>query len=243
MERLQKVIAQAGVCSRRKAEELIASGKVKVNGQVCDVLGTKVNGNDRIEVNGQLLESKEEKVYYIMNKPKGCICTVSDDKGRKTVMDYAPKGERIYPVGRLDYDTSGVLLLTNDGQFCNKMIHPRYHLPKKYIVNLQGMLTGEDIHSLKQGLVTRSETYQPAKVHIVQRDFTRDRMILELTIFEGKNHEVKNMMEALGYKVRRLHREMFATLEAKDMKPGEYRRLKPFEVKKLIKMAEEGNEE
>ena len=127
MERLQKVIAQAGICSRRKAEELILDGKVKVNGKVCDVLGTKVSNQDSIEVNGNMI-SKEEKVYYIMNKPKGCLCTSSDDKGRKTVLDYMPQNQRIFSVGRLDYDTSGVLLLTNDGEFCNHKIHPRNYL-------------------------------------------------------------------------------------------------------------------
>ena len=238
MERLQKVIAQSGVCSRRKAEELITQGKVRVNGHVCNVLGTKVSGNDTIEVNGTVLD-KEDKVYYIMNKPKGCVCTSADDKDRKTVLDFAPKGQRIYPVGRLDYDTSGVLLLTNDGEFCNRMIHPRYHLPKTYVVNVQGMLTGEDIHQIKTGIVTKECTYQPAHVNIVQKDYTRNRCILELTIREGKNHQVKKMMEALGYEVRRLHRSKFAFLEVKDLKPGEYRRLKPFEIKQLNKLVEE----
>ena len=238
MERLQKVIAQAGICSRRKAEELIIQGKVRVNGTVCDVLGTKVSGNDTIEVNGTVLD-KEDKVYYVMNKPKGVVCTSKDDKDRKTVLDYAPKGQRIYPVGRLDYDTSGVLLLTNDGEFCNRMIHPRYHLPKTYIVNVQGILTGEDIQRIKKGIVTSECTYQPAHVSVTQKDYTRNRCILELTIREGKNHQVKKMMEALGYEVRRLHRAKFAFIEVKDLKPGEYRRLKPFEIKQLNKLVEE----
>ena len=210
MERLQKVIAQAGICSRRKAEELILDGKVKVNGEVCDVLGTKVSNQDIIEVNGNMI-SKEEKVYYIMNKPKGCLCTSSDDKGRKTVLDYMPKNERIFSVGRLDYDTSGVLLLTNDGEFCNHMIHPRYHLEKTYVVNLQGILTEEDIKQLRK-----------------------------LTISEGKNHQVKNMMLALGHEVRRLHRVKFAFLDVKDLRAGEYRRLKPYEIKQLNRLAMEG---
>ena len=131
MERLQKVIAQAGVCSRRKAEALIARGRVRVNGKVVTEPGTKVSGSDAIEVNGKVLD-KEDKVYYLMNKPKGTICSVSDDKERKTVLDYLPKDKRIYPVGRLDFDTSGILLLTNDGVFTNRMIHPRYHVPKTY---------------------------------------------------------------------------------------------------------------
>ncbi len=239
MERLQKVIAQAGICSRRKAEELILDGKVKVNGEVCDVLGTKVSNQDIIEVNGNMI-SKEEKVYYIMNKPKGCLCTSNDDKGRKTVLDYMPKNERIFSVGRLDYDTSGVLLLTNDGEFCNHMIHPRYHLEKTYVVNLQGILTEEDIKQLRKGLKTKSEKYQPAKVFVLQKDLTRNRTQFELTISEGKNHQVKNMMLALGHEVRRLHRVKFAFLDVKDLRAGEYRRLKPYEIKQLNRLAMEG---
>lgn len=234
MERLQKVMAQAGVCSRRKAEEYIKEGKVKVNGEVCTTLGTKVSGNDFIEVNGQVL-SREEKVYYVFHKPKGCVCTVKDDKGRKTVMDYMPEGQRIYPVGRLDYDTSGILLMTNDGEFTNQMTHPRYHLPKKYVVNLQGILEKEDVKKLRKGF----NGYQPAKIYFLDTDITRNRMRFELTIYEGKNHQVKNMMKDLGYEVRRLHRKEFGCITADDMKPGEYRRLKPHEIKELKRMTEE----
>lgn len=241
MERLQKVIAQAGICSRRKAEELILDGKVKVNGKVCDVLGTKVSNQDSIEVNGNMI-SKEEKVYYIMNKPKGCLCTSSDDKGRKTVLDYMPQNQRIFSVGRLDYDTSGVLLLTNDGQFCNHMIHPRYHLEKTYVVNLQDILSDDDIKQLRRGLKTKTEKYQPAKVFVLQKDLTRNRTQFELTISEGKNHQVKNMMLALGHEVRRLHRVKFAFLDVKDLRAGEYRRLKPYEIKQLNRLSMEGEQ-
>ncbi len=237
MERLQKVIANAGICSRRKAEEYIQAGKVKVNGNVCTTLGTKVSSKDMIEVNGHVI-SKEDKVYYVLYKPKGCICSVNDDKNRKTVMDYLPSDKRIYPVGRLDYDTSGVLLLTNDGQFTNQMTHPRYHLPKVYVVNLQGMLTQDDIKKLRKGF----NGYQKSKVHILESDATRNRMRLELTIYEGKNHQVKNMMADLGYEVRRLHRKRFGTIECTDLRPGEYRILKPFERKELLRMVEEGSE-
>jgi 23S rRNA pseudouridine2605 synthase len=242
MERLQKVIAQAGVCSRRKAEELITRGRVRVNGQVVTELGTKVSGNDVVEVNGRQLD-KEDKVYYVLNKPKGTICSVKDEKDRQTVLDYVPKDKRIYPVGRLDFDTSGILLLTNDGAFTNAMIHPRHHIPKTYVVNLQGMLTEEQLKALRQGLQTEEETYLPAKVKIKQKDYTRNRMIFELTIVEGKNHQVKKMMEALGHEVRRLHRKSFGGITADDLKPGQYRRLKPMEVKTLSRMAQEGEEQ
>lgn len=237
MERLQKVIAQSGICSRRKAEELILAGKVKVNGKVCDTLGTKVSGDDEIVVSGKKL-SREEKVYYVLNKPKGCISSVSDDKGRQTVMDYLPKEERIYPVGRLDWDTSGVLLFSNDGDFTNQMLHPRYKMPKTYEINLQGMLSPDDIKKLRQGFTNGKEKFAPAKVFIKQKDYTRDRMLVDLVVYEGQNHQVKKMMEALGHQVRRLHRSRFGYIDVKDLKPGEYRKLKMHDVKKLIAMSE-----
>ena len=239
MERLQKVIAKAGICSRRKAEELIQQGKVFVNGEVCTTLGTKVSGNDTIEVNGEVI-SFQEKEYYVLHKPKGTICSVNDEKGRKTVVDIIETEARIYPVGRLDYDTSGVLLLTNDGEFTNLMTHPRYHLPKTYLVNLQGILKEEDIKALKKGLKTKDDSYQPAYVKIMSTDITRDRCIFELTIKEGKNHQVKNMMNALGYEVRRLHRVKFANITVDGLNAGEYRVLKPYEIKQLKQMAQEG---
>lgn len=239
MERLQKVIAKSGVCSRRKAEELIAQGKVYVNGEVCTVLGTKVSGNDLIEVNGQEI-SFEEKEYYVLYKPKGCICSAHDEKGRQTVVDFIQTNARIYPVGRLDYDTSGVLLLTNDGEFTNMMTHPRFHLPKVYNVNLQGILSEDDIKKLKKGLKTKTESYQPARVRMNEVDPTRDRCLFELTIKEGKNHQVKNMMIGLGHEVRKLHRSRFAFVTVEGLNPGEYRILKPYEVKQLKKLALEG---
>lgn len=235
MERLQKVMAKSGVCSRRKAEQYILDGRVKVNGIVCTELGTKVDGNDQVEVDGQIIE-REDYVYYLLNKPKGCVCTVSDEYDRKTVLDFMPKDKRIYPVGRLDYDTSGVLLLTNDGQFTNEMTHPRYHLPKTYVVNLQGTLQKEDVKKIRNGF----SHYQPAKIYFLENDVTRDRMRFELTIYEGKNHEVKNMMADLGYEVRRLHRKSFGGIELGNLKPGEYRTLKVHEVKQLKALAKQG---
>lgn len=242
MERLQKVIAQAGVCSRRKAEELILAGKVRVNGEVVNVLGTKVRGDDNITVNGKQID-KEEKVYYVLNKPKGCVTTVKDDKdGRKTVLDYVPGGFRVYPVGRLDYDTSGVLILTNDGEFTNKMLHPKYHLPKTYEVNLQGILDDDDIRKIRKGFSGNGETFAPAKVFIKEKDYSRDRMQLLLTIYEGKNHQVKNMMKALGKEVRRLNRSRFGDITADGLRPGEVRKLKTHDVKRLLRMADEGQD-
>ncbi|MCF0260810.1 MAG: rRNA pseudouridine synthase [Erysipelotrichaceae bacterium] len=242
MERLQKVIAEAGICSRRKAEQLILEGKVKVNGKIVDTLGVKVSGLDDITVNGQRLE-KEQKVYYILYKPKGCLSTVSDDKDRRTVMDYLPKGQRIYPVGRLDYDTSGLLLATNDGTFTNAMIHPRYHLPKTYEVNIDGMLDDEAIKTIRKGFEYEGEKFAPAKIVIKNRDYTRNRMQLVLILREGKNHQVKKMMEAFGCRVRKLHRSRFGHISLEGMRPGEYKKLKSYDVKKLLAAAREGNEE
>ncbi|MGN1276581.1 MAG: pseudouridine synthase [Floccifex sp.] len=239
MERLQKVIAKAGVCSRRKAEELISKGKVIVNGEVVKEMGIKVSGNDVIEVNGQEI-SFEEKEYYVLHKPKGCICTNNDDKNRITAISYIDTEARIYCVGRLDYDTSGVLLLTNDGEFTNLMTHPRYHLSKKYRVNLQGILSEDDIKKIRKGIKTGHEKYQGARVRMLEVDPTRNRCQFELTIQEGKNHQVKNMMKALGYEVRRLHRVSFANITVDGLNPGQYRKLKPFEVKQLKAMALQG---
>ena len=235
MERLQKVIAKAGICSRRKAEQYILDGRVKVNGVVCTELGTKVDGNDSVSVDGKDIQ-REEFVYYLLYKPKGCICSVKDEYDRKTVMDYMQKDKRIYPVGRLDYDTSGVLLMTNDGNFTNEMTHPRYHLPKTYVVNLQGILSKEDVRKIRKGF----NGYQPAKIYFLENDVTRDRMRFELTIFEGKNHEVKNMMSDLGHEVRKLHRKSFGNIELGSLNPGEYRSLKVHEIKQLRQEAKQG---
>ena len=236
MERLQKVMAQAGLCSRRTAEKWILEGRVKINGEVCHTLGTKVSGNDRIDVDGKTIE-KEQYAYYVFYKPKGTICSVNDDKGRKTVLDYMPKDTRLYPVGRLDYDTTGILLMTNDGEFTNMMTHPKYHLPKVYVISLQGILEKEDIKKLRKGF----GDYQPAKVYILETDMTRQRMRLELTIFEGKNHQIKNMMSDLGCEVRKLHRKQFGFIDLGQLHPGQYRKLKMFEVKQLKRYAMQGD--
>lgn len=242
-QRLQKVIAQAGICSRRKAEELILNGKVEVNGKIVRELGTKVAGDDVIKVNGRSI-SKEEKVYYVLYKPKGCLTTVQDEKGkdRPTIMNYAPKGERVFPVGRLDYDTSGVLLLTNDGQFANQMTHPRYHLPKTYLVNLDGMLDDEAIAKLRKGFTCSEGTFAPAQVRILEKDYPRGRMQIELTVFEGQNHQVKRMMEGLGCKVRKLHRSKFGCVALGSLRPGETRRLRTAERRELTGMAQESGQ-
>ncbi len=240
MERLQKVIAQSGIASRRKAEQYILDGRVCVNHEVVTELGTKVKRGDVIEVDGKQIV-RENKIYYVMNKPKKTICTAEDEFGRSTVISLIPCEERLFTVGRLDYDTSGLLILTNDGEFANLLIHPRYHIPKTYNLTINGMLTPPQINEIKKGIVLDDGIKtMPAKIRITENDPKKNQMSFDLTIYEGKNRQIKRMMEALGYEVRRLHRKQLGFLICSDLKQGEYRRLKPFEVKQLRAWAEQG---
>jgi 23S rRNA pseudouridine2605 synthase len=241
MERLQKIIAQAGIASRRKAEELILEGRVTVDGVVIDTLGFKAKKGSEVCVDGKKLDG-EDKVYYVMYKPKKVICSLNDEHDRNTVVNLMTDvPQRVFPVGRLDYDTTGVLILTNDGEFANEMTHPRFHLSKTYDVRVDGVLTTPQIKNLERGVqLDDGSVTLPAKVWITHKDFAKKTTDFELTIHEGKNRQIKRMAEALGYEVTRLHRKRFAFIQINDMKPGEYRRLKPFEVKQLRKLAEEG---
>ena len=242
MERLQKVIAASGLTSRRKAEVLITEGRVKVNGVVVDELGYKVKKGDKIEVDGKLIQ-KENKVYYVMNKPKKTICTLDDEFDRKTVVSLIDCEERIFPVGRLDYDTSGVLILTNDGEFANMIIHPRFHLPKTYRVMINGILETESIKKMEKGIELEDGMTLPAKVRIRKKDFDIKKTTFDLTIQEGRNHQVKRMCEYFGHEVTSLHRLSLGFLRVDDMSQGGYRLLKPQEVKDLRKQANEGKYE
>ncbi|KQL53661.1 pseudouridine synthase [Heyndrickxia shackletonii] len=241
MERLQKVIAQAGVASRRKAEGLIIEGKVKVNGKVVKELGTKVSPSDKIEVEGIPLE-KEEKVYFLFYKPRGVISAVSDDKGRKVVTDFLPDiKERVYPIGRLDYDTSGLLLLTNDGEFANLLMHPRYEINKTYVAKVQGIPTKMALKQLEKGIRLEDGKTAPAKVKLLSFDKKKQKSIMEITIHEGRNRQVRRMLEAIGHPVQKLRRERFAFLTLSGINAGEIRELTPHEVKQLRAMAESGS--
>ncbi|MBS4173323.1 pseudouridine synthase [Bacillus sp. FJAT-49736] len=242
MERLQKVIAQAGVASRRKAEGLIIEGKVKVNGKVVRELGTKVSTSDKIEVEGIPLE-KEEKVYFLFYKPRGVISAVSDDKGRKVVTDFLPEiKERVYPIGRLDYDTSGLLLLTNDGEFANLLMHPRYEINKTYIAKIQGIPSKLALKQLEKGVHLEDGKTAPAKVKLLSADKRKQKAIVEITIHEGRNRQVRRMLEAIGHPVQKLRRERFAFLTLSGINAGEIRELTPHEVKQLRAMAESGSD-
>ena len=207
MERLQKVIASSGYCSRRKAEELIVEGKVKVNGKVITELGTKVDYNDTVLVNGKPLNNKEEKTYYLLNKPRGVVTTVKDEKDRKTVMELIPNDKRVYPVGRLDYDTTGVLILTNDGELTNLLTHPKNHVEKTYIAKVEGLVMKQDLEKLCNGVIIDGKKTSRAKARIKKMDKKTNHTIVELVIYEGRNHQVKKMFEAIGYKVLKLKRE------------------------------------
>ncbi len=237
MERLQKAIAASGYTSRRKAEELIVQGRVKVNGEVVNELGFKVKQGDFIQVDGKPLEG-ENKVYYLFYKPKSCICTLSDELGRQTVIDYFPEvKERIYPVGRLDYDTTGVLLMSNDGEFANLMMHPSSHLEKIYEVTCDGLIKGETLNKLESGVYLEGVKTLPCKIKVTGKDTEHKTTMLMIKLVEGKNRQVKKMFEMMGHKVKRLHRIKIGIVDLKGLKPGEYRMLKPQEVKDLKKLA------
>lgn len=232
MERLQKVIAQAGIASRRKAEELITSGHVKVNGVIVTELGTKVSDKDRIEVNNEIIE-KEKKEYYLLNKPRGVVTTTADDKNRKTVVDLIPTTARIYPVGRLDYDTTGVLLLTNDGDFANILMHPTSCIDKVYMAKLEGIIKGEQINQLKDGVLLDGELVKASRVKLKKVDPKTNTCMVQITIHEGKNHQVKRMFKEVGFEVAKLKREKEAFFDLKDLQSGEFRKLTPKEVAKV----------
>jgi len=230
MERLQKVIANSGYCSRRKAEELIKLGKVKVNDKIITEMGYKVNNKDIITIDNKIL-NQEKKEYILLYKPRGVLTTTKDDKNRKTVLDLIDTNKRIYPVGRLDYDTSGLLILTNDGELTNYLIHPKNEIDKVYIAKINGILSGKQINELENGVIIDNKKTSKCKVKIKSKD--KDTSIIQLTIHEGRNHQVKKMIEAIGFKVLKLKREKLAFLDLSNLKPGEYRYLSIKEVKKL----------
>lgn len=235
MERLQKVIALSGIASRRKAEELIKNGDVIVNGEVVTKLGTKVTYSDDILVCGKKIE-KEEKEYYLFNKPRGVICSTSDDKGRKVVVDYFNSNKRLYPVGRLDYDTTGALIVTNDGNLSNLIMHPKNEIEKVYIAKLNGVIKGAEINKIKSGVIIDNVKCVPKKVKLRNFNVKKNTSIVEIIITEGKNHEVKRIFESVGFFVDKLKRERIAFLSLGNLKSGEYRKLNPKEVKQLFNL-------
>ncbi|GEL76119.1 pseudouridine synthase [Tenuibacillus multivorans] len=238
-ERLQKVIAHSGYTSRRKAEQMITEGRVKVNQKVVAELGTKVGPNDQVEVDDIPIE-KEEPVYLLLYKPRGIISSVKDDKGRKVVTDLISEEieERLFPVGRLDYDTSGLILLTNDGEFSQKLIHPKFKINKVYVAKVNGIPSKQEIYELQKGVHQDGEYLRCVNSRMLKIDKKKGKSIIELTLREGKNRQVRRMFDSLGYRVEKLKRERFGSLTLGNLNPGEYRELTPHEVKQLLDIAE-----
>ncbi|HJA46522.1 MAG TPA: rRNA pseudouridine synthase [Candidatus Limosilactobacillus excrementigallinarum] len=236
MERLQKVMAEAGVASRRASEKLIAAGHVAVNGQVVTELGTKVTKGDQVTVDGVPIK-REPLKYYLLNKPRGVVSTAHDDKGRRTVVDILKDDdveERVYPVGRLDYDTTGILLLTNDGALANKLMHPKFEVEKTYIAKVKGVLSNHDLQKLRQGVIVDGRKTQEAKSKLLEVADNRQSSRVRLTIHEGHYHQVKRMLKAVGHPVIKLHRESYGPLNLSGLASGgQWRELKPNEVKQL----------
>lgn len=235
MERIQKIIANSGYASRRKAEELIKQGRVTVNGEIVRELGQKASYADTIMIDGEALK-KEDKEYILLYKPRGVVTTSSDDKHRKTVIDLVETPKRVYPVGRLDYDTSGVLLLTNDGELTNLLTHPSSNIEKVYLVKIDEAVNPHVLKKLETGVIIDGKKTAPAKVKVKKIDKKKNKSLIYLTIHEGRNHQVKKMFEAIGYKVAKLKREKFAGLDLHSLKSGEWRRLSVHEVKVLYSL-------
>ena len=232
MERLQKVIASSGYCSRRKAEELIGKGLVTVNGETVREMGVRVGPKDEILVEGNAI-SKEAKEYYLLYKPRGVVTTVSDDKHRKTVVDLIPTAARIYPVGRLDYDTTGVLILTNDGTLANGLMHPKNRIDKCYVAKVKGVPDAKGLKLLQRGIVVDRMKVRASRVKMKKVDKKNNTCMIYLTIHDGRNHQVKKMLESIGSEVLKLKRESVSFLTLDGLNSGEYRRLNPKEIHKL----------
>ena len=237
MERLQKIIANSGYTSRRKAEELIKDGHVYVNGHLITELGTKVEESAQIVIDGVTLSSvNHQKEYFLLNKPRGYICSLEDEKGRHIVTELIDTKTRIYPVGRLDYDTTGLLLLTNDGELANLLMHPRNHIEKTYVAKIEGILSMEEYFALKNGLIIEGVKCTPTRVKLKKKDVTKNTQMVEVSIVEGRNHIVKKLFKEVGHEVIKLKRERYGPLSVDGLQSGEYRLLSKDEVKQLYKL-------
>ncbi len=233
--RLQKFLAEAGIASRRKAEEYITQGRVKVNNKVVTELGTKIiPDKDIILFDDNEVKNKTKNVYILLNKPIGYVTTAKDQFNRDTVLDLVKVKERLVPVGRLDMYTSGALLLSNDGDFVYKITHPKHEIDKTYTVTLIGIVTNEEVESLRQGVKIDDYVTKPAKVKILKTDVEKNISRLEITIHEGKNRQVRKMCEAIGKKVKALHRSKIGNISVKDLKIGQWKYLNEKEVDYLL---------
>ena len=233
--RLQKYMAECGLASRRKCEEYIQQGKVKVNGEVITELGTKIIPlKDKVEFEGRAITSESKHVYILLNKPIGYVTTTNDQFGRDDVLDLVKVKERIVPVGRLDMYTSGALILTNDGDFVYKVTHPKHEINKTYTVTLKGIITKEEVLKLQEGVDIGDYITKPAKVKILKTDVEKQISRLEIVIHEGKNRQVRRMCESVGRKVLALHRTKIGAISVKEIPLGKWRFLRKEEIKKLI---------
>jgi 23S rRNA pseudouridine2605 synthase len=243
LERLQKVISQAGIASRRESETIITAGRVTVNGKVVTELGTKVDPfKDKVRVDGKLIRV-DKLIYLLLFKPKGVVSTLSDPEGRETVAQLvADVPQRVYPVGRLDYNTEGVLLMTNDGELTNALLHPSRHVDKTYIARVKGIPAEEKLDKLRTGVKLDDGMTAPAKVYLLEADREKDDARIEITIHEGRNHQVRRMCDAIGHSVKQLKRVSFAFLTLEGLKRGQFRSLTDDEVKRLKLLASEAKE-
>ncbi|MBD0380637.1 pseudouridine synthase [Paenibacillus sedimenti] len=234
MERLQKVLAEAGIASRRKCEDIITAGRVQVNGEVVTTLGVKVNPQeDEIKVDGRAI-NQQQKIYVLLNKPKGVITSATDPGGRKVVTDFLPGiKERVYPVGRLDYDTEGLLLLTNDGEFAHLLTHPKHHVPRTYQATVKGVPHGTLLEKLRTGVQLEDGMTSPAEVEYADVNPEKNESIIEITIYEGRNRQVRRMFDSISFPVIRLKRIKFGPIFLTGVPRGKYRHLSVSEIKEL----------
>ena len=232
-ERLNKIIAMAGIASRRRADELISLGLVAVNGQVEKRVGSKaVWGVDSINVDGHPIPDPPKKIYLLLNKPFGYVSTLHDPEGRPIIRDLVKDvKERIYPVGRLDFDSSGLLILTNDGELAFRLMHPKFHIPRTYKVIVEGSISDKSVERLKKGVILDDGPTNPTRVRVI--DTQQDRSVVRITIFEGRSREIRRMFEAVGHRTLKLIRIGYGNLDLGDLKVGKYRHLKNVEVKAL----------
>lgn len=235
--RLQKFLADSGIASRRKCEELILQGRVRVNGEVINTLGTKIDPNkDMVEYNGkQIKNSKKEYTYILLNKPIDYVTTVKDQFDRKTVLDLVKTNKRLVPVGRLDMYTSGAIILTDDGDFVYKVTHPKHEIEKTYNVTVVGIVTKEEVKKLENGVDIGDFVTNKARIKILKTDEEKNISRLQITIHEGKNRQVRRMCEAIGKKVLSLHRSKIGNISVKDLKLGTWRYLRKAEIENLLK--------
>ena len=229
--RINQYIASAGVCSRRAADELIEKGRVKVNGKVLETMGYHVQEGDIVEVDGDRVEPETKKVYYLLNKPAGYVTSTADKEGRPLVTELVPDSIRVFPVGRLDFNTSGLLILTNDGDLSNRLMHPSHGFNKKYLVRAQGIVTGAEAARLEKGVDIGGFVTSPAEVHLIKHD--RNSTLAEIVIHEGKNRQVRRMFKAIGHPVLELCRTGLGNLEIGRLAVGQCRKLSPAEVEYL----------